>query len=534
VVVGLSIAIVETDVLVIGSGVAGLCAAIEAKQRGSQVTVVSKSPIGFNSCSSYSMGALRVAINGVSHEQHFNATMNGGKFLNNPKLVETMVKEAPSQIARLQHLGIRFQISSGRCTCSGPPLRYGEGLTQPLARTAINSGVKAIGNTTILELIKTHDSITGAIGINTAGTLTLYRAKAVVLTCGGAGRLYTRTDNPVGSTGDGYTLALNAGAELIDMEFIQFFPMGLAEPGLPTYLLLLNFGVIKNAKGTPFLQQMGLNLATALRETRDLTTRAIYQEIRAGRGDGECVLLDLTQVPDTVLQHSSWFQENATKLLRDFPYRKKPIHIAPLVHHFMGGIRINERTESSVKGLFAAGEVTGGIHGANRMGGNALTDAIVFGFIAGKSSSSYANSMKRIEENEEALANWQNRITDLFENQGSSSPSTVKSELQHIMWTHIGVGRTAESIQEGLKQLRILRETRSKNLHANDSRKVKEAIEVMNMIDLGRVIGSSALKRTETRGAHYRLDYPEQKKTWHSNIVITMNQNGTVSYRKSR
>ena len=287
-------AIFETDVLVIGSGVAGLCAAIEAKQRGRQVTVVSKSPIGFNSCSSYSMGALRVAVNGVSQQQHFNATMTGGKFINNSKLVETMVKEAPSQIARLQHMGIRFQMSPGRCTCSGPPLRYGEGLTQPLARTAINSGVKTIGNTTILELVKTHDSITGAIGINTDGTLTHHRAKAVVLTCGGAGRLYTRTDNPVGSTGDGYMLALNADAELIDMEFIQFFPMGLAEQSLPTYLLLLNFGVIKNAIDTPFLQQMGLNLATALREARDLTTRAIYREILAGRGDDERVLLDLT------------------------------------------------------------------------------------------------------------------------------------------------------------------------------------------------------------------------------------------------
>ena len=527
-------AIFETDVLVIGSGIAGLCAAIEAKQRGSQVTLVSKSPIGFNSCSSYSMGALRVAINGVSQEQHFNTTMNGGKFLNNPKLVERMVKEAPSQIARLQHLGIRFQMSPGRCTCSGPPLRYGEGLTHPLARTAINSGVKAIGNTTILELVKTHDSITGAIGINTEGTLTLYRAKAVVLTCGGAGRLYTRTDNPVGSTGDGYMLALNAGAELIDMEFIQFFPMGLAEQSLPTYLLLLNFGVVKNAKDTPFLQQMGLNLATALREARDLATRAIYHEIRSGRGDDECVLLDLTQVPDTVLQHSSWFQENATKLLRDFPYRKKPIHIAPLVHHFMGGVRINEQTESSVKGLFAAGEVTGGIHGANRMGGNALTDAVVFGFIAGKSSSNYADSMKRIKENEDVLANWESLIKDFDDTKRSISPSTVRSELQHIMWTHIGVGRTAVGIQEGLKQLRRLKKTRYEYLHAKDFRKVKEAIEVMNMLDLGLVIGTSALKRTETRGAHYRLDYPEQKETWYTNIVITTNQNGTASFRTSQ
>jgi fumarate reductase (CoM/CoB) subunit A len=526
-------AIFETDVLVIGSGVAGLCSAIEAKQRGRQVTVVSKSPIGFNSCSSYSMGALRAAINGVSQEQHFDATMTGGKFLNNPTLVKTMVREAPSQITRLQHMGIRFQMSPGRCTCSGPPLRYGEGLTQPLARTAINSGVKAIGNTTILELVTTNDSITGAIGINTDGALTHYRAKAVVLTCGGAGRLYKRTDNPVGSTGDGYMLALNAGAELIDMEFVQFFPMGLAEQSLPTYLLLLNFGVIKNAIEMPFLQQMGLNLAIALREARDLTTRAIYREILAGRGDDERVLLDLTQVPDTTLQHSSWFQENATKLLRDFPYRKKPIHIAPLVHHFMGGVRINEQTESSIKGLFAAGEVTGGIHGANRMGGNALTDAIVFGFIAGKSSSNYADSMNRIEENEDVLADWQSRITDLAEKKSSISPSTVKSELQHIMWTHIGVGRTAAGIHEGLKQLRTLKETRCVHLHANDSRKVKEAIEVMNMLDLGLIIGASALKRTETRGAHYRLDYPEQKETWHTNIVITMNQNGTASLRTS-
>ena len=200
----------------------------------------------------------------------------------------------------------------------------------------------------------------------------------------------------------------------------------------------------------------------------------------------------------------------------------------------MGGVRINEQTESSVKGLFAAGEVTGGIHGANRMGGNALTDAVVFGFIAGKSSSNYADSMKRIKENEDVLANWESLIKDFDDTKRSISPSTVRSELQHIMWTHIGVGRTAVGIQEGLKQLRRLKKTRYEYLHAKDFRKVKEAIEVMNMLDLGLVIGTSALKRTETRGAHYRLDYPEQKETWYTNIVITTNQNGTASFRTSQ
>ena len=162
----------ETDVLVIGSGVAGLCAAIEAKRRGSTVTLVSKSPIGFNSCSSYSMGILRVAINGVSQERHLKDTLEGGKFINQRKLVETLVIEAPSQIDKLQKMGIDFQIKPGRCRCKGPPLRYGEGLTQPLKRAAIDIGVKTIENTTIIELVKTEDTITGAVGINTKGTIT--------------------------------------------------------------------------------------------------------------------------------------------------------------------------------------------------------------------------------------------------------------------------------------------------------------------------------------------------------------------------
>jgi fumarate reductase (CoM/CoB) subunit A len=520
--------ITETDVLVIGSGVAGLCAAIEAKRRGRRVTVVSKSPIGFNSCSSYSMGALRVAVDGVSLEQHFTETMEGGKFINNPKLVETLVNEAPSQIGRLQQMGLHFQLTPGRCVCSGPPLRYGEGLTQPLKRIAVNMGVKTLGNTTIIELMTAHDSITGAVGINTNGTLTLYRTNAVVLACGGAGRLYSRTDNPVGSTGDGYMLALNAGAELIDMEFVQFFPMGLAEHGLPTYLLLLNFGVVKNALQEPFLRQRGFDLATALREARDLATRAIFQEIDQGRGDDEAVLLDLTHVPDKTFQTSQWFRDNAKKLLRDFPYRTRPLHIAPLVHHVMGGVRINERTESSVPGLFAAGEVTGGVHGANRLGGNALTDAIVFGFTAGKAASTYATSRARVEGDTDVMTLWKRRITDMFVREEPISPTTVKSKIQHIMWTHMGIGRTAASLHEGIDRLKHLKHTIGPQLQATDFREVKDAVEVTNMLDVGLVIGTAALTRTETRGAHFRLDYPDQTDTWRTNIVATLNDNGDV------
>ncbi len=226
----------------------------------------------------------------------------------------------------------------------------------------------------------------------------------------------------------------------MDMEFVQFFPLGIAEPGLPNYLFLLAMGVLRNSSGGKFLERDGLDLASAIVGARDLLARTIWLEIQEGRGSGETVLLDLTRVSEEDLEKSDWFRDMGKKLLRKFKYREKPIHMAPLVHYCMGGARINAKCETTMQGLYGAGEVASGIHGANRVGGNSLTDAIVFGSRAGRFAAQYALSNERIDVDRGILTEKRREIDEFLKKRHTDEgdPRQIKKKIQSNMWRFVG------------------------------------------------------------------------------------------------
>ncbi len=522
-----------TDVLVIGSGGAGLRAAIEAKKAGVNVTLVSKSPIGLANSTSYSIGRFRGAFQGLTKKKHFKMTVEGGRFINNEKLVDILVKEAPTRLLELKEFGVTLDTVTGYCSCDGPPMRRGEGLTRPLKIEMERLGVKIIDKITIIDLLGEGGAITGAVGLNLSGDALLFGAKAIILATGGAGQLYLRNDNPIGTVGDGCGLALRVGAELMDMEFVQFFPLGLSESGLPSYLFLLPLGVLRNSHRDNFLERHGLDLARAIIENRDYLTRAIWSEIQEGRGDKGAVLLDLTEVSEKELERSVWFKEMGRKLLRDFNYREKPVHVAPLVHYFMGGIRINERCETNIPGLYAAGEAASGVHGANRIGGNALTDTIVFGSRAGLYAAEYAMSTRRLEIDTSLIKEKKRELNKYFKKKPSDKgdPYKIKSRIQSLMWQFLGIGRTETGLKMGIERLNEIKNEASDRLFVKNSRDLKEIFEVFNMLNTAVTIAQSAKYRTESRGSHYRIDFPRQDKNWLKNVLVSINKKGRLELR---
>ena len=285
----------ETDVLVIGSGGAGLRAGIAARATGSEVTIVSKSRTGLKTASIVTNGWFRVALGGLPQEEHYKATMAGGKELNDSLLVEAMVKYGPERVMELEEYGVALQIHRGMVSCGENPEARGLGFIQPLIKYSKEMGIEYIENCLITSLIKIDDSIVGAVGYTEEPKI--FSAKAVVLATGGCGALYPRTDCPITLTGDGYALAYDAGAVLRDMEFIQFVPVGLAEPGQPLFAIygeLVDEGKILNSQGEDVVEKYGITERPLTTMSRDLLSRAIMLEISEGRGVDGSLLLDAT------------------------------------------------------------------------------------------------------------------------------------------------------------------------------------------------------------------------------------------------
>ncbi|MEA4956582.1 Succinate dehydrogenase flavoprotein subunit [bioreactor metagenome] len=545
--------IIKSDVLIIGSGGAGCRAAIEISNNGLNPLIVSKGLSFRSGCTGMAEGGYNAAFAFVDEQDtkniHFNDTMKGGSYLNDSKLAKILVDEATDRLIDLEEYGALFdRQESGelnqrpfggqtfRRTCFQGD-RTGHEIIMALKEEIIKRKIKTIDEVMITSLILNNSidderKVIGAVGISLKDSeIIFFQSKSVILATGGAGQLYPVTSNTFQKNGDGFALAYNAGADLIDMEEIQFHPTGMLYPDSRKGILVTEAvrgegGILLNENNERFMVNYDERKELA---TRDVVSRSIYNEIRNGRGNKRGgVYLDVTHLDDELIE------EKLETMLLQFmdvgvDIRKEPMEVAPTAHHFMGGVRIDENCQSSVYNLFAAGEVTGGVHGANRLGGNALADTQVFGKRAGISASLAAKDSE-FEINEEEIEKESNRIKGLAK-KGSIPPFKIKKELQNLMWDKVAIIRNEIDLDEALFQLYDLKEKLNymdveKDTHYNKG--LQEALEVINMINISILTVESALMRKESRGAHFREDFPETKEEWKKSIV--MNKNHEVRF----
>jgi fumarate reductase (CoM/CoB) subunit A len=536
----------ECDVLVVGSGGAGCRAAIEARKSKLDVTIVSKGLTFKSGCTTLAEGGYNAAFGYVDAEDsvdvHFQDTMKGGAYLNDMGLVKILVNEAQDRLIELESYGAIFDRQdsgklnqrpfggqSFRRTCFQGD-RTGHEMMMALKEEVIRQKIKTYDEVMITSLIMDIENkkVIGACGVSLQDTkMLIFRAKSTVIASGGGGWLYPVTSNAIQKTGDGYCLAYNIGADLLDMEQIQFHPTGMLYPDsrrgvLVTEAVRGEGGKLFNVTMERFMKNYDERGELA---TRDVVARAIYNEIRKGRGTSNGgVYLDVTHLPDDVIE------EKLETMLLQFmdvgvDIRNEAMEVAPTAHHFMGGARIKPDCETTVENLYAAGEVAGGVHGANRLGGNALAETQVFGKRAGESAAKNALSTE-LEFNETHVDREEEKIQNIFKD-GDIYPHEIKTELMETMWENVAIIRNETVLKSALKKIDELK-MKSMNMKVDNelgfNKNLIDALEIENMITLASLVTQSALLRRESRGAHYREDYPKKDERWDRSIVLNKNK----------
>ena len=528
----------EHDVLIIGAGGAGLRAAIEALAQGAKVGVVCKSLLG-KAHTVMAEGGLAAAMCNVDKadgwQTHFRDTMNGGKRLNNWRMAQLHALEAPDRVRELEQWGALFdRTESGdilqrafgghtfkRLCHVGD--RTGLEMIRTLQDRGVQLGFDVFMECTITKLLKDGDGIAGAFGYwRESGRFVVFKAKSVVIATGGIGKSWRVTSNSWECTGDGMALAYDAGAELLDMEFVQFHPTGMVWPPgvqgiLVTEAVRGEGGILRNKNGERFMEKYDpkrLELST-----RDVVARSIYTEVKEGRGSPHGgAFLDISHKPPEYVKRKLPSMYHQFKELADVDITKGPMEVGPTCHYVMGGIRVDAETgRASVPGLYAAGEAAGGMHGANRLGGNSLSDLLVFGRRVGLASAQDAmkSSARNIDGAQIAAA--EREALAPFEAKGQDNPYTIHHELQNVMQNLVGIFRTDADLRQALVELEKLK-ARAKNMHVEGSRMFNPgwhlSIDLRCMLTVSEACAHAALARTESRGAHSRLDFPKTEDAW--------------------
>jgi fumarate reductase (CoM/CoB) subunit A len=523
----------STNVLVIGSGGAGLRAAIEARRQGVDVLLVSKSKIGLANCTASSMGAFRVSKEEKDVAKHFQETLEAGRFINDPDLVRTLVTKAWSRLKELEKFGVELLFENGKASIIAERPPAGIILAKALSDYALSIGVNVLEKAMVFDLPVEGNKCLGALVFKRdSGEIFAISAKAVVLATGGYAGLYVLNDNPPTITGDGLVLALKAGAELQDLEFVQFQPAfidtGVSRMPILDWLIeatknLVPGGPLVNEKGERFLGRYGLLKQKIL---RDNLIVAMEREVFEDK-EHDSVIFDLTPLSPEEIEDAFTlgFQKHLVSLFKHILSTRK-LRIAPCAHYTMGGVRINKNCETRVEGLYAAGEVTSGVHGANRIGGNALTEIIVFGAIAGQQAAEHAKRAKLSIIGKE-LVKEEKRIFQEFRDKAKPekiAPSLIKRDVRSIVSKFCRPLRNREGLAFALKKLRQVEEKAS-FMFANNPDQLVEAIEANFMLLLAKLVVNSALTRKESRGSHFRVDYPQSDDDkWRKNIVIAGKQ----------
>ncbi len=570
----------EHDVLIIGAGGAGLRAAISVMEAGLSCGVVSKSLLG-KAHTVMAEGGAAAALGNMEGEAdnwqvHFKDTMLGGQFLNNPRTVEIFAKEAIERVLELEEYGAVFDRTPAGLIAQRPfgghtyrrlnhvGDRTGLELIRTLQDKAVSLRPTFYMETTVTRLLKDGERIVGAFGYNRQnGEFILFKAKAVIVATGGWGRMYKFTSNSWESTGDGASMAFEAGAELMDMEMVQFHPTGMLwPPGVRGILVTEGVrgegGILRNSKGERFMFNPDYmpphykgNFAESEGEAhawlfdkeknrrppellpRDVVSRAIYKEVLAARqSEHGGVYLDVSHRGADYIKSKLPSMYEQFHALGDIDITKQPMEVYPTIHYTMGGIRTEPETaESSLPGLYAAGESAAGLHGANRLGGNSLTDIMVFGKRAGDAAAAYARTASHGTMDESQIADEQSVLLDPFTNSGGENPYTISQELQEAMQKGAFIAKTEEGLKECLAIIMSLQE-RAKQMRVPGDRCYnpgwQTARDLRFTLKVSEVIVRSALERKESRGAQWRLDYPEKSEEWGKKNLITVKSGGEV------
>lgn len=544
---------ISYDVLVIGAGGAGLRAAVEAAGHGLSVGVLSKSLLG-KAHTVMAEGGMAASMGNVasddSWEVHYRDTMKSGHYINNSRMVEHLAKEAPDRVLELESWGAMFdRTEQGQImqrpfgAHTYPRLahvgdRTGKELLRTMQDRATRLGIRVHPELTVTKLFKDGDRVAGALGYHrSTGDFVLFKARAVVLATGGGGRIFRVTSNSWECTGDGLVLALRSGAELLDMEMVQFHPTGMVwPPGVRGLLVTESVrgegGVLRNSLGERFMEKYDPERMEL--SSRDVVARSIYAEIQAGRGSPHGgAWLDITHKGAEYILRKLPGMYNQFRNLADVDITKEAMEVAPTCHYMMGGVRVDPDTcATSVSGLFAVGEVAGGVHGANRLGGNSLADLLVFGRRGGIAVSAYAADADWPEISPADVEQELQRVLAPLERQGGENPYTLHRELQSIMTEHAGIVRTGQTLEEGLRKLEDLK-SRAEAVGASGGREYNPGwhmvFDVQSMLALGEAIFRSAIPRQESRGAHFRSDFPKELPEFGGTNYLTTLAGGEIT-----
>lgn len=541
----------KTDVLIIGGGGAGLRAALAAREKNVDVTLVFKK--GGNA-TIFAAGGHSAVIDSTDNQDsfasHYGDTMEGGNWLSDCGLVKIMVEKGPRELQELLNWGVKFYMDkddklkgfhvgghsfprTARCTGGNAHQLY-----RVMQKKAKEKGVHIVKGFEVMELLAARGKVQGAVGIDGEGNLMIIKAKSVVLASGGLGQMYQNTTNPKGLSGEGYILGLNAGASLIDMEFIQYIPTSLVYPPqmkgeVVTDSLRGEGALLYNSKMERFMTRYDPEKME--RATRDVVARAIYQEIIEGRGTANNgVYVDARSMEREKMLESF---TNARRLIAaGVDPGESLFEAAPSAHFCCGGIKIDENCFTGVSGLYAAGEVAGGIHGANRLGGNALTEILVFGRIAGENAARWAVGCCDSSEGIEIEPEFLKRLQELEKSNDRGDDiltrlSALEGQIRAGVWQGAGIIRTAESLKEGLAALEeISRELDFLGINEPLGKAYPLWSRLSKMALVGRIIMGSALRREESRGTHFRSDFPAIKQEYAYSIKVTMDEGKILSF----
>jgi len=584
----------EYDVLVIGAGGAGLRAAIEASAAGVKVGLVCKSLLG-KAHTVMAEGGMAAAMGNVddrdSWKVHFADTMRGGQYVNNWRMAELHAKEAPSRVHELEAWGAVFdRTKEGKISQRNfgghryPRLahvgdRTGLELIRTLQDHGIHQGITVHMEYTIITLLKNGDRVVGAFGYDRErGRFKIFKAKAVVVSTGGLGRAYKVTSNSWEGTGDGVSLAYHAGADLLDMEFIQFHPTGMVWPPSVMGILVTESvrgegGVLRNKDGKRFMYddvpdnyksqtstdpeegwRYTQNDKNAKRPpellTRDHVARCINREVKAGRGSPHGgVFLDIAWIKEKIPNAPEHIKKKLPSMYHQFmqlanlDITKEPMEVGPTTHYAMGGIRVNGETQmTSIPGLFAAGECAAGLHGANRLGGNSLSDLLVFGKRAGEYAAIYAKENAAAPVDEKQIEAAARMAEEPFERAVTNSggqvegPYQVQHDLQNMMQELVGIVRREDEMQRALAGLEKLKERATKTAvhgHREYNPGWHTAFDLKHLLTVSEAITMCAIDRKESRGGHFREDFPNKEAAAAKyNSVVSKAADGSMKLRR--
>ena len=547
----------EHDVLIIGAGGAGLRAAVEALAHGANVGIVCKSLLG-KAHTVMAEGGIAAAMANVDAADdwrtHFGDTMRGGKFLNNWRMAQIHAQEAPDRVRELEQWGALFdRTDDGRIlqrAFGGHSFkrlchvgdRTGLEMIRTLQDRGVQMGIDVYMECTVTRLLTDNGRVCGAFGYwRENGRFVVFKAKSIVLATGGIGKAWPITSNSWEYTGDGMALAYDVGAELMDMEFVQFHPTGMVWPPGVQGLLVTEAvrgegGILRNKNGERFMEKHDPKRMEL--STRDVVARAIYTEVKEGRGtEHGGAYLDISHTPAEYVKRKLPSMYHQFLELADVDITKEPMEVGPTCHYMMGGVRVEAETAATtVPGLFAAGEVAAGLHGANRLGGNSLSDLLVFGRRAGMAAAEHAKNQTFVSLDAAQIEESEREMLAPFELKDGESPYELHGELQETMQDLVGIFREERDLNQALLDLGHFKE-RAKEFSVPGSRMFNPGwhlcADLKSLLTVSEAVTRCALARKESRGAHSRIDFPNYDSVWgKQNNIISRRGNEMVLHQR--